>query len=832
MIIGNNIGAQNMPGMNLMPTGLVGQTYLDPGDFALGAMDALSELAYLNDLGAKLTKAEREAEQARKKAEQEAAKAKREADRQAKIAAAQAERQRQAQARQDTVAARQAAAEKARAETKAKQATAQAERQTKVAQAQAQRQATVATKKVAVEAKKTEKQAAVEAKKTEKQAALAAKKTTQETKQITTFTEKCKKAAQAHTAQCIAFAKAKNPDGSQRMPTKDEIKAAQTESKSLRQADVVAKKAVNIAKRCERNAKAAVCQYMAENPGKPVPTAAELKTWKKNKDKQVVSTIQPALQQQANETKALHEQVKTARDKCRAMKAGPEKRACFKAALSLLNPKVQAAQAKSQALSGLMGLEDMGAPARRIRAMRAYSPFVSPRMQQAGLGIMLPSALAYHAGMFGLGQTVETIDPTGLVSTTGEDVFNMQFSQMSNLPAQPRGCTKNPSRPICMFYQLASDSQQMLYTLIQQIMTMMSEIMAILNELQSGAGGAAADCVYDSATGQYISQSTGMPCTPSTPATGCTYDATGQLVDQYGNPCGGGVAPGGCVGPGWYVDEYGVCQTGGGDVAPTPTYDPYGGQYGAPEIDYGAGMDYGGYDVSPGAQPAGAGYEYGGAAQIPEGYDVGGGGAYPEGGEAFIPQDVSSQGMIFATQPQAAAYAPMTEALPAGAMPSYPSPGGIQTTEQFEIPMDTAGGEAMFETEVPVPDYQAAYGYAPATAASAGAMAPAYGYAPSGMAPAVSYEETIPMLPPTPPAGEAPGYLPAEPAVAYDYGEPQYGAPDFEMMPQMEFAQGPEMYAEGQLPMLPAIPPSQEELTGQVAAESEEGGFWGEAYEG
>lgn len=819
--IGGSVGAQNLPGANLMPMGLVGQTYYAPGDFGLGSlgvMEGLSELADLLALGARMDTTVR-------KAQQEAAQL-------ARAAAAAARK-----ANQEMLKAGRA---KSPAEAASHAATAkwQADEATRLAKIAAGKGAVakgvvaqIARVQAAAEGAVKKVTAGVVAK--ARAGGVTAATRSKVDNQINRLMEQCQKAAQAKTARCIAFDKLKDPvtgrptrmptqqdikdarptasaavdrqlaqlkkqcvEGSKqynaakciayraagnKVPTREQIQAAQAQAKAT-------KKDTQFHQRCQRNAKALACQYWKENNGK-VPTPQELRDWKRNKDKQAVSAAKPGLEQLVSELKTLREKLKTARDSCRKETNPAKKRACQQAALQLFGPKAQQAQSKTQALSGMMGLEDLGRGFRRRRKSYFYGlPSMNPFLQ-----IALPSQNAMYAGMFGMGQDPVTdtttgtpwsdTTPTGLSPTGGADVFNVQFPQMSNLPPQPRGCTRNPNRPICMFYTLASDSQQMLFTLIQQIMTMMGEIMSMLNELRSGGGGGTAGgCQYDAATGGYIDTTTGMPCAPPPgPPTGnCQYDpGTGGYVDvSTGMPCAAPPPPvdyGGGYGPP-------PVDYGGGYGPPGTEYVPadYSGAYGAP-VDA-MPMQYGAPTMAPTGVDAGT--------TIPEGFDVGWGGAAPEGGEAFIPDDLSTQGMILPVSYQPAAYSPPTEMLPPGVMPSVPAPGGIPTTDQFQMPEDVYGGDMSFDVQIPMPDY------------GAQVTAP---------------EQTMPMLPAFP---QAPVYE----EQAYEAPAPQYeyGAPDFEMMPQLPVQPGPELAYENQLPMLPAIPEGEVPLP---VAEDE--GGWG-----
>ena len=122
-----------------------------------------------------------------------------------------------------------------------------------------------------------------------------------------------------------------------------------------------------------------------------------------------------------------------------------------------------------------------------------------------GYGPPVPNT--YHlsglrgSGMRGMGDII--LDPvTGLYvdSTTGLPVNDpnattnypvpptMTLPTAPNLPMPKGGCEgKRASKPICLFYTLAAESQRMLYDVVQQIIGLQNEILMVLNEIRAGA---------------------------------------------------------------------------------------------------------------------------------------------------------------------------------------------------------------------------------------------------------------------------------------------------------------------------------------------------------
>ena len=191
----------------------------------------------------------------------------------------------------------------------------------------------------------------------------------------------------------------------------------------------------------------------------------------------------------------------------------------------------------------------------------------------------------------------------------------IQIPGMSTLPLPKGGCEgKKASKPVCMFYTLAAESQQMLYTVVQQIIALQNEILLVLNEIRStGGGGAPITGGFCDPSGQWINAdgTIGGSCNPN------------PISDPYQDP--GYYQP-----P--YQDPY---QQPGYGYQPPPTTMPVDGGYmdapmdvypGAPTTPYGYNQPYNPYQQVPDMM------------QLPA--DSSGGDLFSDGGADYIPQDV------------------------------------------------------------------------------------------------------------------------------------------------------------------------------------------------
>lgn len=213
-------------------------------------------------------------------------------------------------------------------------------------------------------------------------------------------------------------------------------------------------------------------------------------------------------------------------------------------------------------------------------------------------------------------------NPLDPYATGGGAPISTFMPPTPTVPLPKGGCDgKKASKPICLFYTLAVESQQMLYTVIQQIIALQNEILMVLNEIRSTPGGGSGYC--DPSTGLWINPdgTTGAQCgAPPVDPNYPPYDPNYPPV--YDQP--------------YYNPSY------------PPSVDP-GSNYQTPPMDY--GMDFGGdmgvpSDVYPGAPTTPYGYNqpYNPYQEIPDTMqlpaDASGGDLFSDGGVDYVPTEV------------------------------------------------------------------------------------------------------------------------------------------------------------------------------------------------
>lgn len=283
---------------------------------------------------------------------------------------------------------------------------------------------------------------------------------------------------------------------------------------------------------------------------------------------------------------------------------------------------------------------------------------------------MTPAAKAKLRGFLGyLG--IDTTDATAAMTAAVDPAMSqMQIMSMMQQGTPPKGCDRNPNKPVCAMYNMSQQQQQMMMMVMMQIQSFQQMIMELISALGTGtadgsacAAGTVAQygpdgamiCVPDGSiniTGQcdpgYLLDEATQQCIPSGQP-GCQYGIdpmTGQCAQypQQQQQCPPGYMPDGVGGCAPYqqpnvYDEYGPYDRGtpGGQVTDIP----------------------GGYDG---------------------GYDMTGG-----GGDLMVPQEDITSGMTY--QNRGGSVAPIDQG---GAG------GGVMTTDQFDITGSGGGGGDIF----------------------------------------------------------------------------------------------------------------------------------------
>lgn len=304
--------------------------------------------------------------------------------------------------------------------------------------------------------------------------------------------------------------------------------------------------------------------------------------------------------------------------------------------------------------SGMSGFDD--APSRGLFGLLDdLFGFGKYKRGHPGHPVRMPRGHAYghYRVMHGLGQAVcpdgSIPDPVsglcsgGAVGAPGGLVPQTMLPQMPQMPAlpQPKGCKPGSNKPQCLLFQLASDAQQEMATVMQQIIALEGQILQVLSQLQTGepvSGGQPIAPFVD--TSAYGMPQPGMPlpygggAMPVDPTTGMPMDAGGApgipIESVPFGPYGGG---GGGIYP---------MQGGGGDMTSIP-----------------AGFDTGGGDFS----------DVGATTGVPISIDI----------ESGLPPLGQDYGVIQLPQQ---AMLPQTAIGPAPVAPAPVDQGGFDTTDQ------------------------------------------------------------------------------------------------------------------------------------------------------
>jgi hypothetical protein len=259
----------------------------------------------------------------------------------------------------------------------------------------------------------------------------------------------------------------------------------------------------------------------------------------------------------------------------------------------------------------------------------------------------------------------------------------------------PANCTKNPSKPACIMYQMSTNMQQMMLMMYSQSQCFEQMILELVQTMQTTQQQTSTTASTGCPTGYVLDPMGSGQCVPSTVAPtvaagaaypggspGMTAAMTAQAMPMEampggGMPAGGGaVMPTGAGGGGGMTTAAAVASAsmpgagmtaGGGsldtslpmDVNVPYGYEPQGGEMDLAPLPYsvGGGGGYGGGDMIP-TQDVNPGYGYEGGAMmqtVPPGFDLSAG-------------DMSEGSL------------PMSLPVSQGTQMNY---GGVPTTDQF-----------------------------------------------------------------------------------------------------------------------------------------------------